>query len=245
MTTGNVEQANAEGGGVWSSAGATTSIIESTIANNMLSASGDSPQETGGGVASAITLGFGATLLDDTVTGNDAANTGANLADAAGGGYLQIRNTIVAGGLGGAFNCSGLTSLGHNLAEDASCALSGTGDLPSTDPDLLVLGNYGGSSPTQPPDIGSPAIDAGFSDFTADQRDLQRPWDFVNVPNATGGNGADIGSVEIQESIVPSGTAPPSTTPPTATAPKKKCKKAKGKKRAASAKKKKCKKGKR
>jgi hypothetical protein len=244
MTTGNVEQANAEGGGVWSSAGAQSSIIKSTIANNSLSASGTSSQETGGGVASAITLGFGATLFDDTVTGNDAANTGANLADAAGGGFLQIRNTIVAGGLGGASNCSGVTSLGHNLAEDASCALSGTGDLPSTDPDLLALGNYGGSSPTQPPDIGSPAIDAGFSDDTADQRGLTRPWDFVDVPNGIGGNGADIGSVEIQQPPVPAGTAPPATTPPVTTAPKKKCKKAKGKKRAASAKKKKCKKGK-
>jgi hypothetical protein len=200
--TGNGAQANAEGGGVWSSAGAQTGIFSSTVANNTLSATGTSQQETGGGVETAIQLpAFAAALFDDTVTGNDAANTGANLAGAAGSSGLMIRNTIVADP-SGASNCSGITSLGHNLAEDATCDPSGTGDLPNIDPDLLVLGSYGGSGPTRPPDMGSPAIDAGFSDFTTDQRDLTRPWEFINVPDSSGGNGADIGSVEIQGPFV-------------------------------------------
>jgi hypothetical protein len=198
ITTGNGEQANAEGGGVWSSAGAQTTITESTIANNTLSATGTSSQETGGGVASAITLGTGGTLQDDTVTGND----GANLADAAGGGVLQIRNTIVAGA-SGASNCSGVTSLGHNLTEDATCG-SATGDIPSTPPQLKSLGFYAGPTQTEPPNAGSPAIDKGVAiagDF--DQRDLQRTWQF-DIPDGPSGDGTDIGSVEIQGPVIQS-----------------------------------------
>jgi hypothetical protein len=241
--TGTGEQATAEGGGVWSSAGAQTSIISSTIANNTLTAAGTSMQETGGGVETKITLGFAALLIDDTVTGNAAATTGANLAATDMG--LKIKNTIVADSTGAALNCSAITSLGHNLADDSSCSPNGTTDLATTNPNLLPLGLYGGSGPSRPPDIGSPAIDAGFSDDTTDQRDLTRPWDFTDIPNASGGNGADIGAVEIQ--------APPVSTPPSASTPplsppaqpaKKKCKKGKSKKRAVSAKKKKCKKGK-
>jgi hypothetical protein len=201
--TGTGAQATAQGGGVWSSAGAQTGIFASTIANNTLSATGTVHQETGGGVEANITafMAFAALLLDDTVTGNDAADTGANLTGAAGSSGLTIRNTIVADA-SGASNCSGVTSLGHNLAEDATCDPSGTGDQPNIDPDLLVLGSYGGSGPTRPPDMGSPAIDKGFSDATTDQRDLTRPWEFINVPDASGGNGADIGSVEIQGPFV-------------------------------------------
>jgi hypothetical protein len=244
--SGTGAQAIAEGGGVWLSAGAQHSIISSTIANNTLTAGGTgaSTQEAGGGVEANITAmgAFAADLRDDTVTGNDAANTGANLAAAPGSSGLTIGNTIVADPSGGA-NCSAVTSLGHNLADDASCSPDGTTDLPSTDPSLLPLADYGGSSLTRPPDVGSPAIDAGFSEFTTDQRDLTRPFDFINIPNASGGNGADIGAVEIQAPAVVPEPTPPSAAPP-ATPTKKKCKKAKKKKTAAPAKKKKCKKGK-
>jgi hypothetical protein len=202
ITTGTGEQANAEGGGVWSSAGAQTSITESTIADNTLSASGTSSQETGGGVETNITaLGASnASLFDDTVTGNDAATSGANLADVAGGSGLQIRNTIVAGA-SGASNCSGVTSLGHNLTEDATCG-SATGDIPNTPPQLKPLDFYGGPTETRPPDTGSPAIDkgvGGVSDF--DQRGLNRTWQF-DTPDGPSGDGTDIGSVEVQGPVI-------------------------------------------
>jgi hypothetical protein len=237
-STGTGAQAIAEGGGIWSSAGAQTSMISSTVANNTLAATGTSTEEAGGGVKINITLGFAASLFDDTVTGNDAATTGANLAQTAGG--IDIRNTIVAEPSGTSSNCStGIISLDHNLVGDASCPHGGTADLLQADPVLLPLGSHGGSGPTRPPDVGSPAIDAGFSDDTTDQRDLTRPFDFTNIPNASGGNGTDIGAVEIQApAVVPEPTPP--TPPPPAQPIKKKCKK--GKKRAASAKKKKCKK---
>jgi hypothetical protein len=241
--TGNAAQATAEGGGVWSSAGV-TGIFRSTVANNTLTAggAGAATQEAGGGVETNVNSmfsPFAAALLDDTVTGNDAANTGANLVGVPGSTGLEIRNTIVADPSGAA-NCSSVTSLGHNLADDASCSPDGTTDLTGTDPSLLPLADYGGSSLTRPPDVGSPAIDAGFSELTTDQRDLTRPFDFISIPNASEGNGTDIGAVEIQAPAVVPEPTPPSAAPP-AQPTKKKCKK-KPKKRATSAKKKKCKK---
>jgi CSLREA domain-containing protein len=204
--TDNGAQAIAQGGGVWSSAGAQTGIFRSTVANNTLIAGGTgSTQETGGGVETDITAmgAFSASLLDDTVTGNDAADTGANLAGAAGSTGITIRNTIVAGGHGGATNCSGVTSIGHNLTEDATCG-SDTGDIPNTPPQLKSLGFYGGPTQTEPPNTGSPAIDKGVGGvFDFDQRGLDRTWQF-NVIDGPGGDGTDIGAVEIQGPIIQS-----------------------------------------
>ena len=44
----------------------------------------------------------------------------------------------------------------------------------------------------------SPAIDKGNSDLSTDQRGEVRPKDFVNIDNATSGDGSDIGAFEVQ-----------------------------------------------
>jgi hypothetical protein len=45
---------------------------------------------------------------------------------------------------------------------------------------------------------GSPAIDQGKSaGRTADQRGHHRPHDFSAIPNASGGDGSDIGAFEL------------------------------------------------
>ena len=46
---------------------------------------------------------------------------------------------------------------------------------------------------------GSPAIDAGNTPLTTDQRGRVRPFDFAGVANAAGGNGSDIGAFELNE----------------------------------------------
>ncbi len=47
---------------------------------------------------------------------------------------------------------------------------------------------------------GSPAIDAGNSfGLSTDQRGDPRPVDFSGIPNAAGGDGADIGAFEVQQ----------------------------------------------
>ena len=82
----------------------------------------------------------------------------------------------------------------------------------------------------------SPAIDQGAAaGASTDQRGQSRVFDVPNLANAAGGDGADIGAVELQAGEY---IAPPTTSA------KKKCKKKKKKSSAESAKKtkKKCKK---
>jgi len=60
-------------------------------------------------------------------------------------------------------NCSGnaITSSGFNLASDASCNLTGAGDLQNTNAMLSPLRDNGGPTLTHLPKLGSPAIDNG------------------------------------------------------------------------------------
>jgi hypothetical protein len=55
---------------------------------------------------------------------------------------------------------------------------------------------------------GSPAIDQGkrFGEST-DQRGMHRPYDFPSIPNASGGDGTDIGAFELEGSIRDAPTA--------------------------------------
>ena len=89
-----------------------------------------------------------------------------------------------------------MVSLGHNIASDATCGLTGSGDLNSTNPLLGPIANNGGPTPTHAPLLGSPAIDAvPIADCTdaygtpiaTDQRGVARPQ----------GAACDIGSVEL------------------------------------------------
>ena len=85
------------------------------------------------------------------------------------------------------------TSLGYNVVDDASCALTGPHDTVTTaDPLLGPLTDNGGPTPTRLPAAGSPLVDAIPTTVTnlcngTDQRGISRPQ----------GPGCDIGSVEV------------------------------------------------
>jgi hypothetical protein len=118
---------------------------------------------------------------------------------------LTLKNTIVASSKSGA-NCAGtIISKGHNLSDDGSCGLAGTGDLNNTAAGLDPAGLTSNGGATQTVDLlpGSPAIDAvPLADCTdtsgasvaTDQRGIGRPQ----------GAACDIGSVE----LVPDSTPP-------------------------------------
>jgi VCBS repeat-containing protein len=115
-----------------------------------------------------------------------------------------LKNTIVANSPSGG-NCNGtITDGGYNLDDGTSCGFS-TADnsQPSTDPllDPKGLQDNGGPTKTIALQPTSPAIDLGKS-FGAptDQRDQPRPHDLDDdqFPNATGGDGSDIGAFEVQ-----------------------------------------------
>jgi hypothetical protein len=173
---------NTFGGGlyIWGNA----LIVDSTIVSNTAGTGGGVYMELGGGALS---------LVNDTIAGNSAFQTGGNVFNAGLPDSINALNTILAGGT--PKNCGGPTwlSLGHNLSSDASCPLTGTADLSDTAPLLGALRNNGGPTWTLLPTLASPAIDAGANAGCPadDQRGLPHPHNGV----------CDIGAVEYQGSV--------------------------------------------
>jgi hypothetical protein len=78
-----------------------------------------------------------------------------------------------------------------------------TGSPLLKDPMLGPLQENGGLTKTMAPASGSPVLDAGSSrGLTTDQRREPRPVDLSATPNATGGDGADIGAFEWQKVVL-------------------------------------------
>jgi hypothetical protein len=187
---------NGDGGGILNYCG-TLTITNSTISNNKsLSGYG------GGGVLNfssycqAITTIVNSTIFENVNT----VGRGDAIADAfSAPGSVILKNSIFASptqGLGSACYAVAWASLGHNIAGDASCGFTSTGDMNSTNPQLGALAHNGGPTQTHAPLLGSPAIDAvpladctdtNANPITTDQRGVTRPQ----------GAACDIGSVEL------------------------------------------------
>ncbi len=162
------------GGGIfsWGDTSNTTSIVNSTIADND---GGTRGTEGGGLLASEGTI----TVENSIVSGNtvESALTGERVPS----------------------NCgdSGISSLGHNLQSAADCAFTATGDLKNIEPGFLSSGlqDNGGNTDTLALEATSPAVDAipsGAPGCSAtDQRDVTRPQ----------GTGCDIGAYELFQPI--------------------------------------------
>jgi CSLREA domain-containing protein len=161
------------GAGVVNGTAGTMSLTNVTISGNN---AGNSPGY-GGGIY--INSGSSVSLTNATISGNNVDIGGGIFEyDVLEAPVLQIKNTIVANNSGG--NCEAyiITSLGHNLSSDNTCALTNTGDLVNTNPLLGPLLNYGGPTLTRALLPGSPAIDAGSPDCpppATDQRGVVRP----------------------------------------------------------------------
>ncbi|MDP6821723.1 MAG: choice-of-anchor Q domain-containing protein [Dehalococcoidia bacterium] len=189
------------GGGIKVETGGVLTVLNSTISGN--SASGG-----GGGIRSRGTT----MVTNSTITGN-IADPGAGIYVDSPGGLFRLTNTIISSNAGGdCFNPGDLTSLGHNLDSDGSCALFSSGDITAVDPLLGPLRDNGGGTFTHAILAGSPAIDAGDDALApvTDQRGISRPQ----------GSASDIGAYELSVVVVPSPTPVPTATPtliPTAT----------------------------
>jgi CSLREA domain-containing protein len=217
--TGVNRATNTSGGGIKTFNGGTAQITSSTIANNTVdSGAADNVTELGGGIGNNAAM----TVTSSTVTGNDGLD-GANLAVDPNDGSMSLANTIAAAPVSGP-NCARVTSAGFNFSSDATCDPTGTGDVQNGNANLLALGNYGGPTQTRPPaapSVGNTGvIDLGLAPTTVpatttDQRGLARTVNY-DIPNPTGGDGTDIGAVEIQ-GATPQGTTP--TSPGTGSDP--------------------------
>jgi hypothetical protein len=162
------------GGGIfsWGDTANTTSIVNSTIANND---GGTRSTEGGGLLASQGTI----SVENSIVSGN------------------TVENSLTAERVPSNCGDSGISSLGHNLQSGADCAFTATGDLKNIEPGFLSSGlqDNGGNTDTLALEAASPAVDAipaGAPGCTGtDQRSIARPQ----------GTGCDIGAYELFQPV--------------------------------------------
>lgn len=201
---GAVGQGSA-GGGIYNPSG-TVNITNSTVAGN----SGDSP--FGGTAGGGIYNGGSLTIASSTISDNSASS---NTDGSAGGGIYgsaTIKNTIIAGNssntttgqdLAGSFTSQGFNLIGKSdgstgFSNGANADQVGTNAAPLL-AKLAPLSDNGGPTPTIALLSDSPAIDKGNSfGLTSDQRGGTRPVNLPSKPPAPGGNEADIGAFEAQ-----------------------------------------------
>ncbi len=182
--------------------GAELTMVNCTLIGN--NATGQASQ--GGGIHNSGS----ATVTSNTITLNFAGSGGGIFNDA--NGVFGLRNTIVAKNHGNTPNsapdiANTFASQGFNLIGDGSFATMNpqTGDQIGTaaapiDAKLNGVDDDGGAEPTCHLLPGSPAIDAGnASGLSTDARGQNRPSDFFSIPNASGGDGSDIGAFEVQD----------------------------------------------
>lgn len=179
---------------IWNAATADLTLINSTISGNEASFNGGAILNEQGSV----------TLIHATIAGNTAYNYGGGIDNS--GGSVHLENSIVADNTGprngadlGNRDGGVVSSSGANLVGDHDTIatefpvgpLVGTRAAPM-DPQLLTLGDYGGSTHTRHPLVGSPVIDAAIATVDSpavDQRGQSRPGTLDD----------DLGAVEVPE----------------------------------------------
>ena len=235
------------GGAIYNDSNASLTINNCTIAGNSAAggaggdaAFGGAGGEGAGGIYNLKTV----TVTSSTISGNaglgGAGGDGQFGADGAAGkgvggvyqktGTSTIRDSIIAGNTrnrsGGPDVDGTFTSGGFNLIgiSNGGSGFTGTSDQTGTlaspiNPVLGPVQNNGGPTNTMALLNGSPALDKGFAfGNSIDQRFQARPKDNPSTPNATGGDGSDIGAFEADTNVVGPTPTATATATPTATA---------------------------
>ena len=179
------------GGGLDNEADVT--MLTCTVVSN---SAGGSTFDFGGGIYhNGTTL----TVRSATIWGNQADYGGGILAY----GAADLGNTILAGNTAnsGPEGNGTINSSDYNLVQNTSdLTLTGTTthNITGQSPLLGPLRDNGGPTPTMALLPGSPALDKGKNfGLMTDQRGAARPFEFVSVANADGGDGTDIGAFEL------------------------------------------------
>ena len=181
-----------QGGGIFSSGAPPGVVTNTTISTNTA--------VKGGGMFSLDDLA----LRNVTITANHASIRGGGIGLHFNS--IGFSNTIIAGntsllGPDGHSEVLGATfiSADYNLISNITGMLI-TGavahNLHNVNPRLGPLANNGGPTKTHELLDGSPAIDAGNTTLTTDQRGLSRKVDHPSAPNVFGGDLSDIGAFE-------------------------------------------------
>jgi CSLREA domain-containing protein len=211
--SGNHAQA---GGGVNMSFYFISRIEQSTISQNY--------SEQGAGVL-ATNDGFSSLGIDkSTIAGNNFGGVSVQGQDV----FLSLTSSLVADNAAGpSVDLSGEhLRANFSLIENPGGAISASApNIIGSDPQLAPLAANGGPTQTIMPASTSPAIDQGQAAFIGTDQRGQPVFDVPTIANAAGGDGTDIGAVELQSSeYVPPAAAPTGATGQRDTAIKK-CKK--------------------
>jgi CSLREA domain-containing protein len=202
----------------------TVTMTNSTVTDNTVQNAG---LNLGGGLVTAPqtplsgTQSVTATLVNDTIVGNTAAEpVSSPVGDMGGGvsGYevlapallfnavLDATNTVIAGNTadGAEQDCALLDTTdetsSHNIEGDATCGFTDTGSKQTTAVDLGALKDNGGPTDTLVPTLATaPEVNAGAATGcpATDQRGVTRPQ----------GSACDIGSVELAPPTATTGAA--------------------------------------
>lgn len=194
-----------DAGGIGVLSGAALTMINCTV-------SGNSALLLDGGIKNEGSL----MLTSCTITNNNAVhNRGHGLGCS--GSVCNVRNTIIAGN-GSAVSADtegSITSQGYNiigkitddLGNQITVVAAMTGDqfgVTAAQVHLGPLASNGGPTKTHALLSPSIAIDKGHSSGSVtDQRGSVRPCDDLAIPNASGGDGADIGAFEVKGNCSP------------------------------------------
>jgi hypothetical protein len=194
----------ADGGGLFLEGGeGDFALTADTIADDSAEA-GTGIADGGGAYLEPIAPGT-IQVLASTIASNRSGSGGGVLV----GSGVRFRDSIVAGnsGVPKEQNCglettevTGLSG-GFNLDSGDECGFHAAGDRVNANPQLGPLQDNGGPTQTMLPAASSPVVDQGSAPGSAaDQRGAPRPIDFPSIANAAGGDGSDIGAVEVQAS---------------------------------------------
>ncbi len=170
------------GGAIWSCATCALTVQNSTFYGNTANFQGG-----------AIAAG-GTAIIDSSTMATNQGGLAGDAIYVLAGGTVTMTNSILADGLG-SHDCDietggTLSDGGHNFVQyPSTCAasLTGTGTILNQNPQLDPLADNGGPTRTMLPSSASPAIDAGGTTLTTDQRGVARPQ----------GAADDIGAVEV------------------------------------------------
>jgi predicted outer membrane repeat protein len=166
-----------EGAGIYNDPSGRLVVRSSTIVEN---------RQGGGGIGEGIANVNGTARVGNTiVVGNNLGST-----------PNDVRGAFISEGynlIGNSSNASGFTATGDQVGATLQQA------------NLGPLRDGGGVTPTLKPQPGSVAIDQGKrgvdgigAAIDVDQRGAARPVDRDDIPNAVGGDGSDIGAVEVE-----------------------------------------------
>lgn len=184
-----------QGAGVSSSGG---TVVDSTISGNWADF----------GSGSGLSAAAGAVAVSQSTIVGNLGNRPTQLAGCCFGGgdgppvngTITVQGSIVAGAAS-VCGFEGVSSLGHNVVSGTNCGFAQPTDQENVDPQLGLLADNGGPTPTHLPFANSPAVDAipvgtpGLCNGTApyDQRGVARPV----------GPACDIGAVEGDSGTTP------------------------------------------